>query len=253
MKTNSVGRFRLIGISIIIFCSSAASLTAGKLGSFTYEVIDDEVTITDYPTYRGGHAEIPAEIDGDPVTAIGNSAFRDCSAMTSVTIPSSVASIGSSAFRACNGLTTVTIPVGAESVGTEAFRDCTYLTSVTMPSTLTSIGVSAFRDCRDLASATIPAGVTSIGPMVFSGCISLTAIVVDEANPSYCSVNGVLYDKLQTLLVQCPSGMGGSLEIASDVTSIGPWAFRDCCYLARVTIPPGWPASEMVRSSRALL
>ena len=62
------------------------------------------------------------------VTSIGESAFRDCSGLTSVTIPASVTSIGGGAFRGCSGLTSVTIPDSVTSIGIDAFRGCTGLT-----------------------------------------------------------------------------------------------------------------------------
>ncbi len=58
------------------------------------------------------------------MTSIGNYAFRDCSGLTSVTIPNSVTSIGRSAFYNCNGLTSVTIPNSVTSIGKEAFYGC---------------------------------------------------------------------------------------------------------------------------------
>ena len=82
------------------------------------------------------------------VTGIGSSAFRDCSALTSVTIPNSVTSIGGSAFYACSRLTSITIPNSVETIGSFAFSDCSGLTSVTIPNSVTSIGNYAFSGCK---------------------------------------------------------------------------------------------------------
>ena len=85
------------------------------------------------------------------VTSIGNSAFYDCSSLTSVTIPNSVTSIGSNAFQGCSGLTSVTIPNSVTFIGNEAFIFCSGLTSVGIPNSVTSIGRRAF-DGIDLVS-----------------------------------------------------------------------------------------------------
>ena len=93
-----------------------------------------------------GKIAIPASVEYNgitySVTGIGESAFRDCSGLTSVTIPNSVTSIGESAFSDCTGLTSVTIPNSVTSIGDYAFFHCYNLASVTIPNSVTSIGDS---------------------------------------------------------------------------------------------------------------
>ena len=90
---------------------------------------------------------------------------------------------------------------------------------------VTSIGSNAFLRCFSLSSVTIPASVINIGENAFCDCTSLTAITVDALNPTYSSVDGVLFDKSQTTLIQCPGGKAGSYAIPNSVTSIGDHAF----------------------------
>ena len=102
---------------------------------------------------------------------------------------------------------------------------------------VTTIGPEAFWACRNLTSVTIPNSVTSIGDFAFWNCTSLTAITVDAANPAYSSVDGVLFDKDQTTLIQWPGGRAGAYTIPDSVTSIGIWAFSYCSSLSSVAIP----------------
>ena len=121
---------------------------------------------------------IPESIDGVPVTSIGEFAFRDCTNLTSITIPNSVTSIGEYAFYYCTSLTSITIPSGVTSIGEFAFYYCTSLTSITIPNSVESIGKNAFSFCTSLTSITIPNNVTVIWSYVFSNCTNLTSITI---------------------------------------------------------------------------
>jgi hypothetical protein len=101
---------------------------------------------------------------------------------------------------------------------------------------VTSIGDYAFSVCYGLTSVTIPNSVTSIGEQAFSGCHSLISLTVEEDNPNYCSVGGVLFDKSQDTLIQYPGGKQGSYAIPNSVTTIGDWAFTYCIGLTSATI-----------------
>jgi hypothetical protein len=115
--------------------------------------------------------------------------------------------------------------------------------AVTIPTningmTVTGIGAYAFEH-SSLTSVTIPRSITNIGDVPFVGCSSLETITVDSHNPAYSSVNGVLFDKKQTTLIEYPAGKLGSYAIPGGVASIGYAAFGDCYGLTSVTIPKG--------------
>jgi hypothetical protein len=160
---------------------------------------------------------------GDSVTSIGDYAFRYCSSLACVTIPSSVTSIGNYAFR-YSGFTSVTIPSSVTTIGSQAFSDCTSLTSVTIEDGVTSIGDYAFSDCTSLTSVTIPSSVTSIGDHAFAGCSKLTSVTI--TGNTVTSTVGQAFRNLTSFTV----------TIEGSVTSIGSQAFRDCSKLTSVTI-----------------
>ena len=163
-----------------------------------YQAFDDDtVEITDCDNEAAGELEIPAEIDGKPVTSIGDGAFSVCSGLTKITIPNGVTSIRDGAFSNCSGLTEITIPDSVTSIGGSTFLKTPWLTAkqaenplvivnhilidgktctgaVSIPNGVTSIGDDAFYNCSGLTEITIPDNVTSIGDYAFYDCTNLT-------------------------------------------------------------------------------
>jgi len=127
-------------------------------------------------------------------------------------IPSSVTTIGDRAFESCEKLTTITIPLSVSSIQSYAFFGCSGLTTVFIPSSVSSIESEAFRNCSAL-------------------------INVDANNLNYSSIDGVLFNKTQTKLIQCPTSKTGIYSIPSSVSSIGSWCFSDCSGLTGVILP----------------
>lgn len=226
---------------------------------FTYVTNNDCITITGY-TGPGGPVAIPDTINGIPVTSVGDyaflnssftsvlipdnitnigmNAFAQCYGLTSVVIPDSVTNIEFGAFEGCTGLMNVALPDNVISIGDESFFGCMSLTNVAIPNTVTSIGNSTFGGCTSLGSITIPNSVTNIGVDAFLFCTNMTNIFVDADNPNFSSLNGVLFDKAQDTLVECPSGLtNNSYAIPDGVVTIAEDAFDYCHNVTRFTIP----------------
>ncbi len=77
---------------------------------------------------------------------VGNSAFKWCTRLESVDL-GSAEEIGDGAFSNCIALTTVTLPETLKKIGSGAFNNCESLTSIALPASLTEIGRGAFADC----------------------------------------------------------------------------------------------------------
>ena len=183
-------------------------------------------------------AVIPSEIDGEPVTAIGYNAFRECDALTSITIPDSVTVIKEHAFDDCSNMTDVAIPGSVTSIGDSAFRECDALTSVTLPDGILSIGAMAFYSCDEITSIDIPKSVTTIGDEAFNCCNNLNSLTVNANNSNYSTENDVLFDKEKTLLIQyLRAKRKTSYSIPDTVREIGYSAFYNSSNLKSIWLP----------------
>ena len=172
------------------------------------------------------------------VTSIGEEAFYLCRSLTSLTIPDGVTVIRYGTFESCKSLKCVTIPNSVTSIEDRAFLFCEQLQSAAIPDNAASIGEGAFGNCNSLESVSIPESVTSIGTAAFVGCLNLKNIEVSEKNPAYSDLDGILFDKAQTKLLQYPAGkQAASYTIPGSVTSIGESAFSSCASIVHVTIP----------------
>lgn len=203
----------------------------------------------------------------DLVISIGSYAFQNCKNLTAVAIPASVTTIGYNTFGGCGGLITVSsgnqnyssldgilfnknqtelitcpvsktgayfIPNTVTTVGINAFLNCNYLTSITIPSSVNTVKDAAFANCTGLTSISIPASVISIGIHSFGIC---GLISVETGNPSYSSLDGILFNKAKTELIGCSTNKTGVYEIPGTVTSIRDYAFYFCKKLTLITLP----------------
>lgn len=241
-----------IFVAAVVICGAAATVHAETYGDYEYSLNNNEITITGY-TGSSMSIDIPANINGYPVTKIGERAFSYKN-ITSVIIPEGVKRLGDHVFVGCASLRDITIPNGVESIGDYAFVGCEALNNLNIPGTVTSIGTGAFYYCYSLSDITVDAGnpvfdsrngcnalirtaddelivggdktvipndIKSIGAHAFEEAdLETRGLLEYEPNPSLISYNTMK-----------------SIVIPDSVTSIGEYAFADCSYLKNINLP----------------
>ena len=127
--------------------------------------------------------------------------------------------------------------VKVTSIGREAFSWCNNLISVSIPNSVTEIKENAFYYCNALTEIYLSDSVTSIDENAISNCNKLESIQVDSDNPSFASLDGILFDQDLTTLLKVPEGKQGTYTIPSGVTDIGNYAFYNCENLSNIYLP----------------
>ena len=154
---------------------------------------------------------------------VSSGAFEDCKQLKSVVWNDD--SIGDSMFKGCSALQSVTLTNNLTWIGNSAFEDCKALQSITLPDSLTRIGDSAFYGCSSLTSIVIPANVTYVGGLAFGECSKLNSVTFKDTNNwvrskyNSLTVSGAEY---REITVNDPSQNADNLTDISNSTN-GYW------------------------------
>lgn len=225
-----------------------------KLDNTTLKIIGDE-------SFVG--SGITTLVVPQNISSIGEYAFENCTALTSVSIPKSC-TIGDYAFTDCTALESVTTSSG--TIGKQAFSDCTSLSNVTIGDKITQIDNYAFMGCKSLKTITIPASVTSIGENAFLNCYLLAEVYdlrsnstlkagdqdsgylayyalyvyhsADETSKITTDENGykIYTNDDEKILVEY-TGTATNLVLPEGITKIKQQAFYNCTSITSITIP----------------
>lgn len=173
------------------------------------------------------------------VLEISGYAFSDCgegNPLKKVVLPSSMKVLGGYAFRSAYSLEEIILPDGLTKIGAGAFMYCYGLKSITIPESVTSIEYAAF-ETSSIETLYIPAGLTKLADGALQRMGKLTAFYVDEGNPMYKTVDGVLFTKDGKQLLYYPLGSTATAySIPNGVESLGDIVFENC-KLKTVTFP----------------
>lgn len=106
-----------------------------------------------------------------------------------------------------------------------------------LPNGIKEIAKYAISGNNNIKTIKIPQSVEKIDEYGFSFSANVKEIIVDDNNPYFTSINGVLYSKDKSVLVMVPEGIDENYEIPSFVTKIGDFAFTGCKNIKEIKIP----------------
>ena len=169
------------------------------------------------------------------IESIGRRAFLNCSALESFELPDSIDTIADYAFYGCSGINNLSI--SAKTIGDYAFSLCSQLESVSFSDNLETIGDEAFKS-TGLSEISIPSAVSDIGERAFA-TNKIEKINVEEDNQYYTSIDGVLFNKSETEIIDYPNYTQAEFyAVPQSVTSIGEYAFGGDIPLLKTVIIP---------------
>lgn len=214
--------------------TASKTLTISGTGA-TKDYGDTVVNRTPWYSYRTDITKVVIE---EGIETIGKLNFYGCTALTEVSLPStlktisgsssislgedSVSAVSYGAFRECTALKKINLPSGLETIEPRAFQGCTALTSITFPDSLTTLGDGAFMDCTNLITVTYGTGLTSTGTRAFYNA----GVKTVKFSPTIKRIDGWSFYGCKMT----------SIEIPHEIETIGTRAFATCSFLNKVTV-----------------
>lgn len=223
VKVNKISSYFLSG------CSSLVSIT-----------IPTFVMVIEKQAFSG--CENLKEINlNDNLMVIEEAAFANCISLTDFVFNDGLNMIGASAFANCKKLQNVVLPKDCD-IKASAFANCS-ISGVGLSHELRSLDTHTLKQyLTSIPDSTnysvyIPATISSIEKGTFDDFDNIESIIVDEKNPIYSSVDGVLYNVDKTELIRCPIAKSNTPEIPDTVEVIDEKAFSNCNKLTIISLP----------------
>ncbi|MBQ9517543.1 MAG: leucine-rich repeat protein [Eubacterium sp.] len=215
--------------------SSTHTLTISGTGATKdYRDTTNKILRTEQAPWIDYKAEIQNVVVNEGITEIGDYAFFECNALTSVSLPNTLekldgwgGAVGNvdktyGCFQACTALVSITLPNSLVEIEPYVFNGCTALKNIIIPNNVTTIGKYAFFECSALERITFGNSLTTLGENCFR-------------NSGLKKVNW--NDALTTIPNYAFLGCGFvEVELPDTVTSVGTQAFKNCTFLRNFTI-----------------
>lgn len=185
-------------------------------------------------TINVSRIEIPASI-----TKIGNGAFKNVSALTSIKLGSGIKTVGNHTFEGCSGLVSIEIN-NLEIIGAEAFKDCTSLTSISLPTSVNEIGPGAFYNCSSLSN--VDMGKISarnvIDKFAFYNCPSISTVTFSSTTTR---IDDGVFSVPSTSAI---SGSWTNIVFPDSVAELGDAVLDGRTNLQTCTLPSSYGATQ---------
>lgn len=212
-----------------------AALTDNELNNITELTLTGDIDYRDFVTMRYWMPKLSV-VDLRNTTVkeynakyqdneIPYDAFRNCSALTKVVLPSKLLSIDENVFCNCTNLNEVVFSDSLFNISKNAFLGCTSLVSIEIPTQLGIIGEGSFSECTNLTRITLPNSISYIGNLAFKRCARLKEVRIPSKLYSISTGSFAGCEELSKV------NFSNQLEV------IGSWAFTDCIGLTSLTIP----------------
>lgn len=254
---------KLDGETITSFVSQSGNVYATSTSDFT-------ILGTTVSPFNGIY--LTAYEDGGRCTELFSTAFRDCTSLRSVTMPS-CSIVGENAFFNNSSLTAVNLPLAA-SIGRSAFNFCSSLRQISLPS-VTEVESNVFFGCTSLTSIDLPAlttifdyrfksigslvtasfaSATEVGQSAFQSCTSLSSV---STFPELLSIGTSSFQSCRSLVDTAPmfpkvttianlafygctnynnfTGLTSASFVSA--STVGDGAFFGCNYLSYINLP----------------
>lgn len=237
-------------------------LVADPAEYYTYEIQNGEATITGYnKDLLRRKVLIPQEIEGYPVTTIGDRAFSDMPSGIGKEfyIPDNVTTFGKEAFAGSAYLDAVRMPQKLTKMGEGVFAACLQMHFLEIPDSLTEIPDEAFVNCWGYGAGRgdysveqcIGKNVTQIGKSAFAGCWNMGRAWGDARLPEKLESigEGAFQYCYKIKSLEIPAGVTvipdrtfqgcerlESIQIDGDITMIGAEAFDGCVALTSMPL-----------------
>lgn len=169
---------------------------------------------------------------------IGQSAFKDCSNLTTIKIPNTVREIGSACFFGCTSLKNVTLSNNMTNIPGYMFYHCSSLTNISIPEGTKIMYQESFCACNSLENIYIPKSVEQILG-AFRECTNLERIEVDSQNSNFRWENGILFnkDKTEMIFISKSAISGSTFTVPDTVEKLTSGLINNYTQIQKVVIP----------------
>lgn len=245
--------------------ATESSIPVSDAADFVYDEYEGGIRITGYKG-TSDSVNIPEEINGKTVTAIGEYAFdgyeeadeneehqgqtykkNNINSIKSVIIPSGVKILEKGAFTNCYSLGNVTLPEGLEVISEGSFACCDAITSIVIPSTVKTIEGYVFYQCYGLTEIKIGKNTESIGDYAFLSCKSLKSVKIPDSvkklgTGCFTSCYALEKAELSSSITEIPDycfydTSVSEIKLHKGITEIGDLAFCRSSDLTEIKIP----------------